>query len=58
MKFNTLREREKSFSETNKQKTKTKNRPYLIVKAEDELTSLLFNKVILDCLGGKLLLLL
>ena len=30
----------------------------MIVKAEDEFTNLLFNKVILDCLGGKLLLLL
>lgn len=58
MKFNTLRENEKSFSETNKQKTKTKNRPYMIVKAEDEFTNLLFNKVIMDWLGGKLLLLL
>ena len=56
MKFNTLREREKSFSETNKQKTKTKNRPYMIVK--DEFTNLLFNNVIMDWLGGKLLLLL
>ena len=56
MKFNTLRESEKSFSETNKQKTK--NRPYMIVKAEDEFTNLLFNKVIMDWPGGKLLLLL
>ena len=55
MKFNALRESEKSFSETNKQ---TKNRPYMIVKAEDEFTNLLFNKVIMDWLGGKLLILL
>lgn len=58
MKFNTLRERENPSQKQTNKKQKQKTDHYMIVKAEDEFTNLLFNKVIMDWLGGKLLLLL